>query len=73
MIVRLRDLSKNLNNNINFYLLYGPNTGLIDETLRDIIRPNFTKNIFNYEESEILQNISNFEESILNKSFFDKY
>ena len=71
MIVRLRDLSKNLNNNINFYLLYGPNTGLIDETLRDIIRPNFTKNIFNYEESEILQNISNFEESILNKSFFD--
>ena len=49
MIVRLRDLSKNLNNNINFYLLYGPNTGLIDETLRDIIRPNFTKNIFNYE------------------------
>ncbi len=71
MIVRQQDLSKNLKKNINFYLLYGSNTGLIEETISEVLKPNFTKNIFNYDENEIIQNINNFEESILNRSFFD--
>ncbi len=71
MIVRQRDLSKNLNSNICYYLLYGPNSGLIEETVNEVLKPNFTKNILNYDESEIITNIDEFEESILNNSFFD--
>ena len=71
MIVKYRDLSKNLKSNINFFLLYGPNSGLIEETVKEILKPNLTKNIFNYDESEIIANIDAFEESILNSSFFD--
>ena len=71
MIVRDRDLSKSLKIDIDFYLLYGQNTGLIEETINNILKPNFPKNIFNYDENEIISNINDFEESVLSKSFFD--
>ena len=71
MIIKNFDLKNNLKKNINFYLLYGPNNGLIEDTINQILKPNFSKNIFNYDESEILSNIDNFKETVLNKSFFD--
>ncbi len=71
MIVKLRDLQNNMKNNFNYYLLYGLNSGLIEETINDTLKKKFTKNIYNYDESEIIRNINNFEENILNKSFFD--
>ena len=71
MIIKNFDLKNNLKKNINFYLLYGPNNGLIEDTINQILKPNFSKNIYNYDESEILSNIDNFKENVLNKSFFD--
>ena len=71
MIVKFFELKKNIKKNTNFYLLYGPNIGLIEETLDNILKPIFSKNIFNYDESEILTNIDQFKENIFNKSFFE--
>ncbi len=71
MIIKSRDLLKNLKSNTNFYLLYGSNSGLIEETINEIIKPNLSGKLLSYDENEILSNINNFEESVLNKSFFD--
>ncbi len=71
MIVKLRDLTKNLTHTQKFYLLYGTNTGQIDETINNILKPKLSRNIYNYDESEIITNANEFEENILNRSFFD--
>ena len=71
MIIKNFDLKNNLKKNINFYLLYGSNNGLIEDTINQVLKPNFSKNIYNYDESEILSNVDNFNETVLNKSFFD--
>ena len=72
MIVKFFDLKKNLKNNINFYLLYGSNSGFIEETINNILKPNLSTNIYNYDENEILSNIDEFKEGIFSKSFFDE-
>ena len=71
MIVKAGNLSKNLNENKKFFLLYGANNGLIEETIENNLKPKLPKNIFNYDQNEIISNIDEFEENILNKSFFD--
>ena len=71
MIVKYFDLKKNLNKEINFYLLYGPNSGLINETIDSVLKPNFSKNVHLYDENEILDNSEDFKEEIYNKSFFE--
>ena len=70
MIIKNLDLKKNLKKNKNF-LLYGINSGLINQTVNEILKPNFTKNVFNYDEQEILLNPDRFKENIFNKSFFE--
>ena len=69
MIIKYFELKKNLKKNINFYLLYGSNSGLIEETLNNVLKPNFSKNLYYYDEKEILSNEGEFIENILNKSF----
>ena len=64
MIVKFFNLKENLKDNINFYLLYGSNSGLIEETTNNILKPNFSKNIFTYDENEILSYEDEFKESI---------
>ena len=71
MIVKLSDLMKNQKETRNFYLFYGANIGQIEEVINNMLKPKFSKNIYNYDENEIISNISEFEENILNKSFFD--
>ena len=71
MIIKYFDLKKDLKENINFYLLYGLNIGLIEETINGSLKPIFSKNILNYEENEILANVDEFEQNIFNKSFFE--
>ena len=61
MIVKLRDLTKNLTHTQKFYLLYGTNTGQIDETINNILKPKLSRNIYNYDESEIITNANEFE------------
>ena len=71
MIIKHFNLKKDINKNINFYLLYGKNTGLIEDTINNILKPMFSKNVFYYEELEILSNTSHFKEEIYNTSFFE--
>ena len=66
MIIKYFDLKKNLNKDTNFFLLYGLNIGLIEETINNVFKPILSKNIFNYEENEIFANIEEFKENIFN-------
>ena len=70
MIVKYFELKKKIKDN-KYFLLYGNNEGLIEETIEEILKPILAKNIYNYEEAEILKNIENFKENLLNKSFFE--
>ena len=68
MIIKFFDLNKiNLNIN-NIILFYGKNEGLKNESLNKIIK---NKNIFIYEEKEILNDKNSFIDQILSKSLFD--
>ena len=71
MILKSFDLSRNLEKPQKFYLLYGSNTGQIEDTINNIIKPKLSKNVHNYDENEIIANIDEFEENILNKSLFE--
>ena len=71
MIIKVNDLKKFIREDINFYLFYGPNTGLIEEIINKHFKPIFSKNIISYDETELLNNINLFKEEIFNKSFFD--
>jgi len=71
MLIKHFDLEKINKNKINYYLFYGPNLGLIEDTIKNIFKPIFSKNIINYDELDILNNKEEFKEQIFNKSFFD--
>ena len=71
MILKHFELKNNLQKKINYYLLYGPNTGLIEEKIDTVFKPAFSKNVRQYEESDVLINQDSFKEEIFNKSFFD--
>ncbi len=70
MIIKSYDLKKNLDK--SFFLFYGQNAGYIEEKINDELKPLFSKNIYNYEENEVLINKNNFKEEIFNQSFFEK-
>ena len=71
MIIKLSDFLKNHETSKKFYLLYGSNVGQIEEVINDTLKPKISTNIYNYDESEILKKTDEFNESILNRSFFD--
>jgi len=72
MILKSFNLKKYLiKSNTNIFLLYGENTGLIDQTIKDVFLPIFPKSVSNYDESEILRDIENFKSALFNKSFFE--
>jgi len=71
MIIKSFELNKIKLNNYKFYLLYGDNEGLKEETIKSLFEKNYPDTIQRYEEKEILDNINNFFNSILTKSFFD--
>jgi len=71
MIVKFFELKKkNLTEN-KFFLLYGNNKGLIEETINNFLRPIKKGNVFIYDEPEIINNLDNFLENLKNKSFFE--
>ena len=72
MILKYFELNKKTISNKKYFLLYGSNKGLIDETINKHLKTILSKNIHNYEETEILKNSDVFKESIFNKSFFEK-
>jgi DNA polymerase-3 subunit delta len=71
MIIKSTEIKFFKKDSINYYLLYGPNAGLIEETINKIFKPIFPENIFKYDEIDLLDNIQYFREMIFNKSFFD--
>ena len=71
MIIKSFELNKSKLNNYNFYLFYGDNEGLKEEIIKNLFEKNYLDKIHRYEEKEILDNINNFFNSILTKSFFD--
>ena len=71
MIVKNFELNKNITEKNKFFLLYGNNSGLIKEIIKSKLKPFLYKKVFNYDENEIINNLNNFKEEILNKSFFE--
>lgn len=71
MIIKSHELSRFNKKNTNYYLFYGSNLGLIEETISKIFKPIFSKNIVYHDETEILNNTDQFKETIFNKSFFE--
>ena len=71
MILKSFELNKIKLNNHKFYLFYGNNEGLKDEIIKNLFEINYQDKIHRYEEKEILDNINNFFNSVLTKSFFD--
>ena len=72
MIIKSFEIDKiNVKSN-NFYLFYGENEGYKNECIEKIFNINISKNIYRYEEKEILDNFESFFESIQSKSFFEK-
>ena len=72
MILKYFELNQKTISNRKYFLLYGNNKGLIEETVNNQLKSILPKNIHNYEETEILKNSNDFKESIFNKSFFEK-
>ena len=71
MIVKHFELNKNLTKNNRFFLLYGNNIGLIKEVIKNNLKPILYEKVFTYDESEVINNLQDFKEEILNKSFFE--
>ena len=55
----------------NYYLLYGNNKGFINQVIKENFINKFNNNIYKYDESEVINNKSNFFDQILNNSFFE--
>ena len=72
MIIKSFELNKINVKSSNFYLFYGENEGYKNDAIEKIFNINISKNIYRYEEKEILDNFESFFESIQSKSFFEK-
>ena len=70
MIIKSFEIKKIKLNNFKFYLFYGDNDGLKEETIKNLFEKKYQDKIHRYEEKEILDNINVFFDSILTKSFF---
>ena len=71
MIIKNFEIKKKLNKSLNYFLLYGPNTALIDETIEKELKPLASQNVYRYEEKEVINKNDDFKEMIFNRSFFD--
>ena len=71
MIIKSFELNKIKLKNYKFYLFYGDNEGLKEETIQNLFEKNYQDKIHRYDEKEILGNLDNFFNSVLTKSFFD--
>ena len=71
MILKSTELNNLKLNLYNFYLFYGDNEGLKEEIIKNFFEKKYQDKVYRYEEREILDNVSDFYNSILTKSFFD--
>jgi len=71
MILKSFELNKLKLENYNFYLFYGDNEGLKEDTIKKFFVKKYQNKIHSYEEKEILDNIGDFYNNVFTKSFFD--
>tara|TARA_B110000037_G_C17003670_1_gene458340 strand:- start:28 stop:1023 length:996 start_codon:yes stop_codon:yes gene_type:complete len=71
MILKSFELNKLNLNNHKFYLFYGNNEGLKEEIIKNLFEKKYSNKVHRYEEKELLDNKSDFFNSVLTKSFFD--
>ena len=71
MILKSFELTKIKLSHYKFYLFHGNNEGLKEEIVKSLFEKDYIDKIQRYEEKEILDNINNFFNSVLTKSFFD--
>ena len=71
MIIKSYEIKKKNIKDYKFFLLYGKNQGLIDETINIDLKPKLSKNIYLYDEIEVIKDKDTFKETILNQSFFE--
>ena len=71
MILKSFELNKLELENYNFYLFYGDNEGLKEDTIKNFFEKKYQNKIHRYEEKEILDNIDDFYNNVFTKSFFD--
>ena len=71
MIIKVFEIKKiDLKKN-NLFLMHGNNEGHKKQIIEKNFKIFFSDNVYNYDESEILQNKENFYNDILSKSFFE--
>ena len=68
MIIKSYEINKIKNKNFSFFLLYGKNQGLKNETINDLLKDQVS--ILKYEEGEVLDKSNEFYDSLLSKSLF---
>jgi DNA polymerase-3 subunit delta len=71
VIIKHFDFQKKLDSETNFFLLYGENFGLIEETIENNIKKKFSNNTYTYDETDILLDKEKLLEKIFTKSLFD--
>ena len=71
MILKSFELNKLKLENYNFYLFYGDNEGLKEDTIKNFFIKKYQNKTNRYEEKEILDNIDDFYNNVFTKSFFD--
>ena len=71
MIQKAFEINKINLSKYNLYLFYGENEGYKNEIIKSKFEKNFPKQIYKYEEREILEKRNEFFESIISKSFFE--
>ncbi len=69
MIIKFFEINKVKLNQNKLLLFYGKNEGHKNETIKDLIKEK--KNVFYYDEKEILENSNSFIENALSKSLFE--
>ena len=72
MILKSFEINKINFSKYNLYLFYGENEGYKNEVIKNKFEIIYSNQIHRYDEKEILENKSNFFNSILTKSFFEK-
>ena len=71
MIIKYFEINKKKFDNYNLFLIYGENEGLKKEIIQTL-KKNFSGNIENYDEGQIISNNEFFYEKLFNKSLFEK-
>ena len=71
MIIKNYETNKIDLKKFKYFLLYGKNKGHIDEIIKNNFVNKLKCNLYNYDESEIINDRNNFFDQILNNSFFE--